>query len=187
MKNVLLLTFIFLTLNATSQTRIKDGSYVTTSGDTIVCKIVTTPTIMGDINFSPLAKRVTIIQNDEKIKFKPHEIKSFIVVDDKGVTHKFVSLAGDETRFYNEVINGRLSLYNLYSNHPYDGSMSILPIMVKDEKIVFLNVINPRQRIGDLISDCPDLYKEWTEGDKYSPKNKEAIVRAYNACINKGL
>jgi hypothetical protein len=54
--------------------------------------------------------------------------------------------------------------------------------MVKDDKIVYLNVINRRQRIGNLISDCPKLFKEWTETDKYSPEDKEAIVRAYNDC-----
>ena len=186
MKNSLLLLTLFLvTFTVTAQTRIKDGSYVTTSGDTIICKIVTTPTIMGKINFSFLAKRLTIIQNDEKKKFSPEDIKSFVVKDEQGVNHRFVSLPGDNSRFFNEVIKGNLSLYNLYSNHPYDGSMSILPIMVKDEKIVYLNVINPKQRIGNLISDCPELFKEWTETNKYSQKDKEAIVRAYNKCENK--
>ena len=186
MKIVLLpLALFFVTLQVTAQTRMKDGFYVTTNGDTIICQIATTPTIMGKINFSVLAKRLTVIENAEKKKFSPHDIKSFVVKDDQGVKHTFVTLPADNSRFFNEVIKGKLSLYNLYSNHPYDGSTSILPIMVKDDKIVYLNVINPRQRIGNLISDCPELFKEWTETDKYSPKDKEAIVRAYNDCDTK--
>lgn len=186
MKIILInLTILLATLQLTAQNRMKDGFYVTTNGDTIVCQIATTPTITGKINFSVLAKRLTVIENNEKKKFSPSEIKLFVVEDDQDVKHKFVSLTGDNTRFYNEVIRGKLSLYNLYSNHPYDGSTSILPIMVKDEKIIYLNVINPRQRIGNLISDCPELFKEWTETDKYSTKDKEAIVKAYNDCENK--
>ena len=178
------LTLLLVTLQLAAQTRIKDGVYVTTSGDTIVCQIITTPTIRSNIDFSALAKRLTVLENNEKKKFSPSDIKSFIVKDDQGVMHTFVSLAGDPSRFFNVVVRGKLSLYNLYSNHPYDGSTSILPIMVKDDKIVYLNVINPMQRIGNLISDCPKLFKEWTETDKYSTKDREAIVKAYNECDN---
>ncbi|WP_207420206.1 hypothetical protein [Desertivirga brevis] len=186
MKIVLLSLFLFFTtLQLAAQSRMKDGSYVTTSGDTIICQIVTTPTITGKINFSALAKRLTVIENNEKKKFGPSDIKSFVVKDEQGVSHTFVSLTGDNSRFFNEVIKGKLSLYNLYSTHPYDGSTSILPIMVKDDKIVYLNVINPRQRIASLISDCPELFKAWTETDKYSPKDREAVVKAYNECGTK--
>lgn len=182
MKNALLLIFLVITLKVTAQTRIKDGLYTTTSGDTVVCKILTTPTITGKIDFSSFSKKVTIVQANEKIKFSPNEIKSFTVRDDEGIGHTFVSLAGDNSRFFNEVIKGRLSLYFLYSAHPYDGSSSKIPIMVKDEKIVYLNVINSKQRIGNLIADCPELFKKWTETDKYSVKDREILVKAYNNC-----
>lgn len=178
----LTLTFFFVTWQASAQSRIKDGYYVTMNGDTILCQIVTTQTIKGNINFADLSKRVTIIENNEKKRISPSDIKSFMIKDDQGNKHIFVSLVGDNSRFFNEVIKGKLSLYNLYANHPYDGSSAILPIMVKNDKIVYLNVINPKQRIGNLISDCPELFKEWTDTDKYATKDKEAIVRAYNDC-----
>ena len=176
------MVLFFATLQVAAQKRMKDGFYVTTNGDTITCQIVTTPTLMGEINFSVLAKRLTVIENNEKKKFSPSDIQSFVVKDDQGTKHTFVSLRGDKSRFFNEVIKGKLSLYNLYSNDLYDGSTIIMPIMVKDDKIFYLNFINRRQIIGNLISDCPKLFKEWTETDKYSPKDKEAIVRAYNDC-----
>ncbi|WP_205943059.1 hypothetical protein, partial [Pedobacter frigidisoli] len=57
-----------------------------------------------------------------------------------------------------------------------------LPIMIKDDKVVYLNVINPKKRIAELIADCPTLLKEWVEGEKYTVRDREAIVNAYNGC-----
>ena len=172
-----------MSLKASSQDN--DGFYMTLNGDTVICKIEASHTKNGQINFSTLTKKITVIENGEKKRFKPHDIKGFSIKDGRGEIYKFVSLTRDKTNFYNEVINGRLSLYYLYTNSPYDASIAKLPIMVKDDKIVYLNVVNPRQRIGNLISDCPELYKEWLNGTNYTTKDKEEIVRAYNECMNK--
>jgi len=183
MRNIILFTFIFLSLKASSQDN--DGFYMTLNGDTVLCKIEASHTRNGQINFSTLTKKVTVIENGEKKRFKSHDIRWFCIKNRRGEIYKFVSLVRDKTRFYNEVINGRLSLYYSYTNSPYDGSIARLPIMVKDDKIVYLNVVNPRQRIGNLISDCPDLYKEWQNGTNYTTEDKEGIVRDYNDCMNK--
>lgn len=161
---LLLAVLIFVKFNTFSQS--KGDYYISKSNDTIHCKIL-------DFN----SKRVFVSVNGEKIKFVPVNIKS-IVIHKKGTAYKFVSLINDKQNFYREIILGKLSFYNLN-----DPNMSY-PIMVKDDKIVWLNVLNPSKRISELISDCPELYKEWTEGEKYTLKDKEAIVNAYNKCIS---
>lgn len=87
---------------------------MTLNGDTVNCKIVASHTRNGQINFLTLTKKVTVIENGEKKRFKPHDIKRFCIKNRRGEIYKFVSLARDKTRFYNEVISGRLSLYYSY-------------------------------------------------------------------------
>jgi hypothetical protein len=146
--------------------------YITNSNDTIQC----------EITFSN-SKKLKVMVNNEKKTFRPHEIKSFTYDEDKN--YKFVSLKNDSHNFYREIIFGKLSYYEVYGNNYYDGTPVSYPVMVKDDKIVWLNVINPRERVAKLISDCPELLKEWEEGSKYSLENKDAIVNAYNECVSK--
>ena len=170
MRFFLLIAFIFPSVGSICQS--SNDYYVTNANDTMFCEIV-----------QMSSKRVVVVKNGEKKKFKPNDIKFFTIKGDKD--YKIVSLANDNNNFYREVINGKLSLYHVYTNHPYDRSAAVLPVMVKNGKIVYLNVVNPRKRIGHLIADCPDLYKEWIDGNKYSINDKEAIVNAYNDCMSK--
>ncbi|MCG9791027.1 hypothetical protein [Flavobacterium algicola] len=165
MKCKLLLFSLFLMTNAFSQS----NYYISKSNDTIRCEIIW---------FT--SKKLKVNVNGEDKKFSPKDIMSF---NFRG--NKFVSLMNDYNNFYKEIISGKLSFYNVFGNNAYDGSSIIFPIMVKDDKIVWLNVINPKERIAKLISDCPELYNEWVEGSKYSLKEKEAIVNAYNECVSK--
>ena len=137
--------------------------YISVSNDTVLCKI---------IDFSP--KRVYVTVEGVRKKFKPHEIKCVVF----SVGNKFVSLINDKQNFYREVIVGKISFYT------FTAQAANYPVIVKDDKIVWLNVLNPRKRISNFISDCPELLKEWTEGTKYTLKDKEAIVIAYNNCMS---
>ena len=74
------------------------------------------------------------------------------------------------------IFKGKLSFYNLY----VPGNT--LPVMIKGDKVVYLNVIGARKRIAELIADCPGLLKEWEAGERYTVRDREEIVRAYNAC-----
>lgn len=160
---LLLVVLFFVKFNTFSQS--KGDYYISKSNDTIYCKII-------DLG----STRVYVTVNGIREKFKPSDIKSVVFGNSK---NKFVSLTNDKDRFFREIIVGKLSYYNT------TGLASDYPIMVKEDKIVWLNVLNPRNRISELISDCPELYKEWTEGNKYTLKDKETIVSAYNKCMSK--
>lgn len=142
--------------------------YVTHENDTIECKII------GHSN-----KRVNIIENGKRKSLTPKHIKSFSSLNMEKY-RTFTILKNDQKNFYGEYILGPLSFYNVYTANRHSG---ILPVMVKNDKIVYLNVLNPRKRIAELISDCPTLYKEWTETERYkTSSDKELIVLLYNEC-----
>lgn len=151
------------------KSQVDNQYYINNNNDTIKSQIL-----------SYSSKRVVILENGEKKKFKPNEIKAFVFGNGKQT--KFVSLNNDKNNFYEEVISGKLSLYNVYTNNAYNGMTMILPVMMKNDKIVYLNVLNPRKRIAELISDCPMLLKEWNETENYPTKDKDKITEAYNKC-----
>lgn len=177
MKTTILLALSLIIYSANAQTQ--KGYYVTTTNDTVSCTFITPGTITGKIDLPALTRKITVKENNEKKKLTPDDINAFTINDRDGKTYTFVVLPADKSKFFQVVTKGSLSLYNLYSRHPYDGAASKLPIMVKNDKMVYLNVINRKQRIADLISDCPEVYKEWTEGNKYA-KDIEAVVADYN-------
>ncbi len=179
MKNYLILLLTIWSLQSKSQT---SDYYINNQGDTILSKFLKYESPKGKIIPSLFTKGIKVIENGEKVKLKPNDIKSFTITDKLGNTCKFVSLKDDKNNFYHEIIKGKISLYYFYSSHPYDGSISALPVMVKNENVSFLNVLNPKKRILDLISDCPETYKELMEKEKYSKKDNETIVEAYNNC-----
>lgn len=179
MKNYLILLITIWSLQSFSQT---SDYYISNQGDTVLSKFVTYETPKGKIVPSLFAKGIKVLENGEKRKLKPNTIKSFTITDTQGNTYKFVSLKADNNNFYVEIIEGKISLYNTFGSHPYDGSTSTFQVMVKNDKISHLNVINPKNRIGELISDCPQLYNEWIAKEKYNKKDNEAIVTAYNNC-----
>jgi len=184
MKKILLIGFVLLSFNLFSQT-IK-GFYVTNSNDTINCMFVKPLSFFGNkLDVSALYGPITVIENGVKKKYKPHEIKSFTVYDTNDVKYLFGSFDDEKRYFVNILIEGRLSLCNVYSTHPYDHSFWPIQAMVKDGKIVRLNVFTMHRKIGELLADCPELQKEWLEGHKYKSNDKEAIVNDYNTCMAK--
>jgi hypothetical protein len=161
MKNLTLLIFLFISLNSFSQKY--SQFYVTHQNDTIECKI---------INFSN--KKVNVFENGKRKSLKPKTIKSFSSFNGENY-RTFTILKNDKKNFYEENIIGKLSYYRVYVNNSYT-------VMVKEDKIVYLNALNPRKRIAELISDCPSLLKEWNETDNFPTKDKKKITEAYNNC-----
>ena len=180
MKRILLIGFVLLSFNLFSQTL--KGFYVTNTNDTVNCTVVKPLSFFGNkLDVSALYGPLTVIENGVKKKFKHHEIKSFTVYDaDK--KYVFGSFVDEKRCFANILIEGRLSLCNVYSTHPYDHSFSPIEAMVKDGKMYRLNIFNRHRTIGELIADCPELYTEWLAGNKYKKSDTEAIVQAYNTC-----
>jgi glycosyltransferase involved in cell wall biosynthesis len=165
MKQILLFSLLFLGNLMTAQKKY-DQFYVNHRNDTIQCEI---------INFSN--KRVNVIANGVKMSLSPKLIKSFSSYNSNGYRN-FTILKNDLKNFYEVNIIGKISFYKVYTSNGYNG---ILPVMVKNDKIIYLNVLNPRKRIEELISDCPSLLKEWNETENYKTSDKEKIVNAYNS------
>ncbi|WP_316845530.1 hypothetical protein [Pedobacter psychrodurus] len=173
MKYTLLFLLSFLSISAFCQ---RNGSYyVTHGGDTVDCDIGSYTNLRGRTELSAFSRSITVEGDGGTKKLKPRDIRAFVFLDvDTG--YKFVTLAGDKSRFFHEVVKGKLSFYKLY----VPGNT--LPVMVKGDKLVYLNVIGAKKHIAELIADCPELVKEWEAGEKYTVRDREEIVRAYNAC-----
>jgi hypothetical protein len=165
MKHFFLFSLLFLG-NLISAQKKYDQFYVNHKNDTIQCEI---------INFSN--KKVNVIANGLTMSLTPKLIKYFSSYTSNGYRN-FTILKNDVNNFYEENIIGKISFYKVYTSNGYNG---ILPVMVKNDKIVYLNVLNPRKRIAELISDCPSLLKEWNETENYKTSDKEKIVNAYNS------
>jgi len=165
MKHFFLFSLLFLG-NLMHAQKKYDQFYVNHKNDTIQCEI---------INFSN--KRVNVIANGVTMSLSPKLIKSFSSYTSNEYRN-FTILKNDVNNFYEENIIGKISFYKVYTSN---GNSGILPVMVKNDKIVYLNVLNPRKRIAELISDCPSLLKEWNETEIYKTSDKEKIVNAYNS------
>jgi hypothetical protein len=173
MKYTLLFLLFFSALSAFCQ---GSGSYyVTHAGDTVDCDIRSYANLRGKTELSAFSRSITVEGDGGSRKLKPADISAFVFVD-VDTAYKFVTLPGDKSRFFHEVVKGKLSLYKLY----VPGNT--LPVMVKGDKVVYLNVIGARKRIAELIADCPGLLKEWEAGERYTVRDREEVVRAYNAC-----
>lgn len=163
MRKILFMAIFFCSISSNAQKYRQ--FYVRHNNDTIQCEI---------INFSN--KKVNLIANGIEMSLTPKLIKYFSYYTPSG-SRNFTILKNDKKNFYEENIIGKLSFYKVYTSNQYTG---ILPVMVKNDKIVYLNVLNPRNRIAELISDCPTLLKEWNETEKYKTSDKEEIVNLYN-------
>lgn len=165
MKQFFLFSLLFLGNLIFAQKKY-DQFYVNHKNDTVQCEI---------INFSN--KKVNVIAKGVTMSLSPKLIKSFSSYTSNGYRN-FTILKNDVNNFYEENIIGKISFYKVYTSNGYNGT---LPVMVKNDKIVYLNVLNPRKRIAELISDCPNLLKEWNETENYKTSDKEKIVNAYNS------
>ena len=137
------------------------GYYITNNLDTVNCIIN-----INYHNFSKVTKKVNLIDNEGKKKFKPNEINSFVINTRYGEPYKFVSLGVDEKNFYHEIINGKISLYIFYPPTLLYGGPEI-PVALKDNELVFLNAINRKQRVSNLLKDNPVVLEKW-EATKFN-------------------
>jgi len=178
----LLLWLINFSLNA----QVFSGYYVKNNFDTINCSILVRKH-RDFYDFSGVTRRVNLFGDEGRKTFRPHEIICFVInIPDEG-TYKFVSLQGDRSDFYQVIINGKISLYKTYSRNPYDGSLAIIPVAIKDNKLVYLNVINRKQRVINLINDNPEVLEKWEAkvfnfwtDSIFDTTELEVLIREYN-------
>ena len=159
------LVFLLLLISSCLKAETFSGYYVTNTFDTIHCNISLMKKHIDFYDFSRVTKNVNLVDSEGVKTFKPHEIICFTInIPDKGI-HKFVSLKEDKKNFFQEIINGKISLYKTYSLHPYDGSLAILPVALKDNKLVYLNVANRKQRVSNLLKDNPIIFRKVENND----------------------
>ncbi len=143
--------FLLLLISSSLRAETFSGYYVTNNLDTIHCNINLIKKHVDHYDFSKVTKSVNLVDNEGKRKFKPHEIICFVInIPNKGV-YKFVSLVEDKKKKFHEILSGKISLYKTYSTHSYDGSLAIIPVALKDNKLVYLNVANRKQKNQQLV------------------------------------
>jgi len=126
MKYTLFFLLSFLALSAFCQ---RNGSYyVTHAGDTINCNIRSYTNLRGKTELSAFSRSITVEGDGGIKKLKPADIRALVFVG-VDAAYKFVTLPGDGSRFFHEVVKGKLSFYKLY----VPGNT--LPVMVKGDKV----------------------------------------------------
>lgn len=182
MKRTFLICFVLISFNLVAQVaQLNDGFYVANNNDTINCKIKTHRGMIGKgIDFFELISGVSVIENGVSKRFKPHEIKSFTVYDIKNKIYKYASCIGEDC-FVIILEEGQISIGNVYSYNVVSFSFSTITTLIKNGKVYRLNVPKSKQIIGELISDYPDLQKQWQYGENYKLSNIDKLIKDYNA------
>jgi hypothetical protein len=177
------LILLLISLSANSQKY--HGYVVTNSNDTIKCKFkVQTNMFNDDIYYPSSGTIVTINNNGEKVKYKPNQLKSYYLQGPNIRNYKFVSLAEDEHKlFYDEIQKGKITLYYTYSGGLSGGGPDSNPVITKDGRFVKIKG-NVRKKIGEFISDYPDLHRKWMNSNKfYDITQLPDVIEIYNEHI----
>lgn len=181
-----ILVFFFL-ISTSANAKEFHGYYVTNDSDTVQCVFDLQKKHKDFYDFSMVTKTIHLADVQGAKKFKPLEIVCFVINIPEEGEYKFISLEEDTKQFYQEIIKGKISLYKSYSRHSYDGSLAIIPVARKDKKLVYLNVANRKQRIGNLLADNIQLSERWkaTKSNNWSASwfdttEIEEYIRAYN-------
>ncbi len=179
--------FFLLIVSSSLKAETFSGYYVTNNSDTIYCNINLTKKTVDYYDFSKVRKSVNLVDSDGEKKFKPHDIVCFAINIPNKETYKFVSLEEDTQQFFCEIISGKISLYKIYLLHPYDGSLATIPIALKDNKLVYLNAINKKQRVSNLLEDNPVVLEKWKAtkfnmwtDSHFDTTEIEKCIREYN-------
>lgn len=180
MKTVLL-SILFLFVSFTINAKEYPGYYITNNSDTIQCTIKRMEnTIFGNYVFLGVSRRVLLVDHEGKKTFYPQEIKCFVVMTPDGGSHKFVSLKEDNSYFFNEIIEGKISLYKAYFPHGYDRSQQRHVYIYKDDTLVNLSLIgNRKNRVTPFFQDNPAIAAKW-ETVKFDFDILEELINEYN-------
>lgn len=166
----------------------KSGIYITNTNDTVKCAILSYPDFWGKgLDYRALHGRLTIEVDGVKQKFKAHQIKSFEFYDlnatgSKKELVKFASMPLDKKLFVRVLNEGEMSLYHVYSYHPYDKSYSPIEYIIKDGVTHKIIPISYNKIIERLLIDNPAIYEKWKNGG-YKKASTSDIVADYNATI----
>lgn len=171
-------TFIIIFLSCNLYAQFHEGFVITTENDTIDCEIFSSSYFSGDLNLSSLTNGIITQKDGNKMKYKPNEIKEFSINSLTLGRLSFISIPEDTKKFFQVIVKGRLSFFYLHVKSS-DGSGYAVPVLKKNGKLVYLNVVNRNKRVEDLITDYPELLHDWKE-NKYSFDELDQLVLVYN-------
>jgi hypothetical protein len=183
-----LLVFLFTLTPILLFAQYKSGFYVTNTNDTVKCAILMSPDFWGKgLDYRSLHARLTVEIDGVKKKFKAHEIQSFEIYDGNAagsdkILVKYASMALDKKLFVRVLNEGEMSLYHVYSYHPYDKSYWPIEYIIKDGVTHKIIPISYKKIIDRLISDNPAIYEKWKSGS-YKNASTSDIVADYNASL----
>ena len=171
-----LIIILFVINGANSFGQYHKGLVINNNGDSINCEIFLPKYLNGQFNYSTLTKRITALMKDGGIQvFKPEDIVKAEIQVEGSEKLRFVSIPEDKKQFFQERVNGKLSLFTLH----FTNSGFPAPILRKNSKLTYLNVVNKKKRVTELIADFPELYSEW-QSEKYDFNNLDKVVELYN-------
>jgi hypothetical protein len=180
LKTIFIALNLFLTVSITTNSfgQFHKGFLITKNNDTVTCEIFATSYFNNELNLSSLTKSIVTKNNGERQKYKPIDITGFSITCPVRGKLYFASIPQDKNNFFQVLTSGRISLYNLHISH-LDGSGYPAPILHKNDKLVYLNVINRKKRVENLISDYPRLCEDW-KNNKYGFNEINEVVLEYN-------
>ena len=173
---------ILLLIGLSTYSQKYHGYVVTNSNDTIKCKFrVQTNLVNDDIYYPTSGTIVTLNGAGEKTKYEPSQLKSYYLQGPNIRNYKFVSLAHDEHKmFYDEIQTGKINLYYTYSGGYSGGGPKGNPVILKDGQFVKIKG-NIRKKIGEFISDYPELHRKWINSNKfYELDQLTDVIEQYN-------
>ena len=176
-----LLILLLISLSTYSQKY--HGYVVTNTNDTIKCKFrVQTNLVNDDIYYPTSGTIVTLNSAGEKTKYKPNQLKSYYLQGPNIRNYKFVSLNQDNYKsFYDEVLNGKICLYYIYKLNMGGGDPIKTIFFLKDGKLEKINGFGLRKKVGEFLSDYPEVYETWINSKRsFDLDQMEYIVELYN-------
>jgi hypothetical protein len=159
------------------------GYLITNNNDTIKCTYSSISNIFKERLFNPatLNNKVEIVKDSIYTKYKPKDLKSFLIINPRGTgDFKFVSAQFDGFKhFYQEIAVGRISCYRSYYQDGYALEYHS-DILVINNKKVKIGAFNRRKDLGKLIEDYPELYEKWMNTENYKVDQFGDVLRLYN-------
>ncbi|HRO43849.1 MAG TPA: hypothetical protein PL009_13515 [Flavipsychrobacter sp.] len=153
------------------------GFYITKSGDTVYTEFIIPEDFPVVTNF------IKIIKDGKRTRLRSTEIKSFTMVGTRS-QYTFTTFEQDNRHFFQEIVKGKLSLYNVYQRNIINQTANKIPVMVKNDEILYLSGINKRKVVATLVEDCKEIFDKINDIKWFETIPYLEIAKGYNACMD---
>ncbi len=181
----LLATFAF---QPSLDAKLFDSQIVTTTGDTINCKINVRVNLFRSDLVDPLSckKRIKIVnQAGKKVKYTTSEVKSFTIYGTSKGDMLFESqVVENEPCFVHFIYDGQIKVYHYVVPHGYDGS-PIYYYLVKSEQRDFLK-LRPAKWRRQLVEYFPGVgfFKVEKEAQNFKYEELLDLIKMYERTVS---